>query len=145
MVIKVLWVEEEPNSLRFERILAQQHGWQITSVETVSDASRLLNDERFDLVIVDLILPLDEFRKARGHVDPDAGLGLVDSIRNSARMGRTPATVPLLVVSAVVSPDRKARVVAKLTTERYYLNKPVDESAYRSILMELTAMLSQTA
>lgn len=144
MSIKVLWVEDEPSSLRYEWKLAEQQAWQITPADTVSRAKDLLNDTAFDLVVVDLILPLDDYHKQRGYVDPDAGVQLVESIRDSTRKGCTPPNVPLLVVTAVVSLDRKAKVVKKLASDRYYLSKPLQENVYCSILIELTQVLAQS-
>jgi CheY-like chemotaxis protein len=141
MSLNVLWVDDEPQSLRYERILADQQGWNITSADTVSRAMELINNTAFDLVVIDLILPLDDFQKQRGYVTPDAGIQFVEAITEPTRKGSTPANVPLLVISAVISDEHKAKVVKKLVSTRYYLNKPVQEDIYRNILMELTHAL----
>ena len=144
MSIDVLWVEEEQRSLRYEMRLAEQQGWNITYVDTVSRAIELMNDTAFDLIVVDLILPLEEFHKQRGFVTPKAGIQLIESIRDSSRKGRTPQNVPLLVISAVVSPEQKAKVVKTLASDRYYLTKPLEEDTYRRVLMELTEKLDSS-
>jgi len=138
MPIKVLWVEEEPQSLRYEMKLAEQQGWEITAVATASEALELMNDAAFDLVVVDLILPADSFQLQRGLVDPEVGMQLITSIRDPGRKGCTLPDVPLLVITAVVSPRQKAQVVEKLTSDRYYLTKPLQNEVYREVLIELT-------
>jgi len=145
MSINVLWVEEEPQSLRYERKLAEQQGWNITSADTVSRAMELINDTAFDLVVVDLILPSNDFHKQRGYVTPDAGIQFIEAIREPTRKGNTPANVPLLVVTAVVSPEQKARVVKKLTSDQYYLTKPLREDVCRNVFIELTQALDPSA
>jgi CheY-like chemotaxis protein len=142
MSIKVLWVDDEPQSLRYEWILAQQQGWHITSADTVSKAMGLIKDTAFDLVVVDLILPWDDFRKQRGNVDPNAGIRLIESIAEPTRTGRTPPDVPLCVITAAdVSIGRKAQENEKLSSIRYCLNKPLEEKVYRDVLQEITQAL----
>jgi CheY-like chemotaxis protein len=141
MTIQVLWVEDEPASLRYERIVAEQAGWQIASADTVSKALELIRDTIFDLVVADIILPHDDFEKRRGFVDPDAGIQLLESIRDPARTSGTPSNVPVLVVTAGTSTEQRAKIVEKLSSSRYYLNKPVDEETYVKIVEELTQIL----
>lgn len=139
MLINVLWVEDEPQSVRYEQKLAEQHGWRIVFAETVSKALELISDTAFDLVVIDLILPLDDFHHQRGYVDPNMGIQLIEMIQEPTREGCTPPDVPLLVISAVVPPS--PRVIEKLTSERYYLSKPLQEEVYRDVLAELTQAL----
>ena len=145
MTIKVLWVEDEPASLRYEQIVAEQAGWQITSADTVSKALELIKDTVFDLIVADIILPHDDFEKQRGFVDPEAGIQMLESIRDSARTSGTPPNVPMLVITAGMSPEQKTKVVKKLSSSRYYLNKPLDELEYRNIVKELTQVLELSA
>jgi CheY-like chemotaxis protein len=142
MPIKVLWVEDEPSSLRFERILAEQHGWHVTLAETGSRGFELVRDTTFDLVVVDLILAQNEYEKKRGHVDPYVGIHFIESVRERTRSGRTPPDVPILVITAVATPALKARVVEKLESERYYLTKPLEEEVYGEVVGELTQRLA---
>jgi CheY-like chemotaxis protein len=146
MTIKVLWVEDEPGSLRYEQGVAKGEAkWQITQANTVSQALDLIRDNTFDLVVADMILPPDDSKRQRGSVDPDAGIQLLESIRDSGRTGGTPPSVPILVITAVVSIEQKAKIVEKLSTPRYYLNKPLNENEYRKIVKELTEALESSA
>jgi CheY-like chemotaxis protein len=141
MSVRALWVEEEPESLVYERKLAEENGWQITSVATVREALDLVAHRPFDVLLVDLILPLSEYELRRGHVSVDAGLALIRSIRDPLRCGATGHDVPLLVISAVVTPDRKAVVLDSLASPTHYLDKPVDEVKYRQMISEFSAIV----
>lgn len=144
MSIKVLWVEDEPNSMTYEVMLAEQRGWHITSAETASRALDLVRDRSFDLVVVDLILPQNNYEKERGHFDPYAGIHLIESVRQRTTSGHTPPDVPILVITAVVTDDLRARVLDKLESSRYYLNKPLEEGVYREVVRELTERLDRS-
>jgi CheY-like chemotaxis protein len=145
MSLNVLWVEDEPDSLRAEVILARNHGWNITWADTVKQSLDLLRDTVFDLVVVDLILPPTDYEKKRGFVDVKAGIGLIGSIREPGRQGRTPPNVFLLVITAVVTDELKAQVVKELESDRYYLNKPLVEEVYIAVVNELTQRLESCA
>lgn len=144
MSINVLWVEDEPSSLRYEVILAERHGWRITWADTVKRGLELLRDIAFDLVVVDLILSRDDFEKGRGFVDANAGVSLVESIREPSRKGLTPPNVPLLVITAVVNKETRDKVLVKLETSRFYQTKPLHEKAYRDVVRELTERLGSS-
>ena len=141
MPIDVLWVEEEPQSLRYERRLAELQGWRIPSADTVSGAMELINGTRFDLVVADLILPEDDFDKERGVVTPNVGIQLIKWVRETTRQGKTPPDVPLLVITAVISPEQRFRVVDIVGSDRYYLNKPLSEDDCLRTFSELTEAL----
>jgi two-component system OmpR family response regulator len=145
MSLNVLWVEDEPNSLSSEVEIAREHGWNITWAETVSKGLELARSTVFDLVIVDLILPPSEYERQRGYVDPDAGLTLIESIREPSRRGRTMPTVPILVITAVVTERLKAKVLGKLESGRYYLTKPLEIELYEDIVRDLSQRLASSA
>lgn len=143
--IGVLWVEDEPQSMRSERLIAEKLGWHITQADKVSKGLELVRDERFDLVVTDLLLPRNDFEAARGFRDAGAGVSFIESIREPGRHGRTPPDVPILVITAVVADQIKAKVLAKLESSRLYLSKPLYEEAYLEIVRELTQKLAASA
>jgi CheY-like chemotaxis protein len=142
-MIKVLWVEEEQDSLRYERGIAIGQGWDITSASTVSEAMDLVSKDHFDLIVADLILPPDEFAKARGSVDVNAGIRFLEWIRSATHESRTPPTVMVVVITAVVSPETKSRVAEKLVPSQYYINKPLRRERYLELIHELNGILGQ--
>ncbi len=138
MSINVLWVEDEPSSMRYEQQLAKNEGWAITFADTVSEALELIREKDFDLIVVDLIMPMDDFEKKRGYANPESGTRLVKDITNSGREGRTQPNVPILVITAMGQEDGR-EVIKELPTTRYYINKPiVDIDGYCKVLKELT-------
>jgi CheY-like chemotaxis protein len=141
MPIRVLWVEDEPDSIRYEMLIAEQHGWHITWAGTVSGAQGLVRDTAFDLVVIDLILPMTDYEKSRGLVDPHAGIHFIESVREPTRSGRTRPDVPMLVLTAVDEHELQLRVLGMLESERYYLVKPLREETYREVVAELTQRL----
>lgn len=145
MSINVLWVEDEQNSMSYEVALAELQHWQITWADTAARGLELVRDTAFDLVVVDLILPQNDFEKTRGFVDAVAGVHLIESVREPTREGCTPPDVPILVITAVVTDEIKAKVLDKLESSRYYLNKPLEEGVYREVVRELTQRLDPFA
>jgi CheY-like chemotaxis protein len=138
MSINVLWVEDERESLLYEINLAKRQNWEITFVDNVKNALDRIKDYSYDLIVLDLILPADNYSKLRRHVDPNVGLEFINTIRDPTRIGCTRSDVRLLVLSAVASDDRKAKVVEKLESDKYYLNKPLHEEIYNDIIKEIT-------
>ena len=143
MTINALWVEEESSSLRYERGRAKELGWEITLCETVIQASELIRSNTFDLLILDLILPMDQSTLHKGMVETEAGITLLKDIRDPSRLGQTSSDVPILIISAVGSMEQRLKVIKMLPDERFFLPKPVDEKAYMKILHELDQQLAR--
>ena len=144
MTLNVLWVEDEPSSMRFELILAKKEGWIVTIANTVSKALELIKNISFDLIVVDLIMPDDEFQETRGYANAEAGIGLVRSIRDTSRGGPTNPDIPLLVITAIDRESAK-EVLRELPSARYYINKPVDIDIYQELIHEITQQLEKTS
>lgn len=140
--IEVLWVEDEPHTLRYERRLAEAFGWRITTCDTVEQAIHLLKTNSYDLVIVDLMLPMDEYNKRRGFLDPGAGVALLTHIRDPRRDDATPPSVTTLVITAVISSDTRAEVL-NYVDDRHFLSKPVDEKQYIETVQEITKYIAE--
>jgi two-component system alkaline phosphatase synthesis response regulator PhoP len=146
MSIKVLWVDDEPESLRYEIKLAEEMGgWQITLAQTVTDAVELLRDIVFDLIIVDLMLPLNSFDQLSGLVSLDAGIRFITSVRDTDRPGSTTSTVPLIIISAEVFSEQRAKVIERLVSSEYYLTKPLLEKDYRKIVKQITKAIEKSS
>ena len=144
MSFSVLWVEEEAWTLRFERRLAEARGWTMFAVESAAEARKLASVQHFDAIIVDLNIPSDEFNRLCGKVDIDAGFALIKSIRSlDPVVSATLPDLPLLVITAVASPERKAKVCEYLASSRHYLHKPLVEAEYESALSELHVLMEQ--
>jgi CheY-like chemotaxis protein len=117
--------DDEPHSLRYETTVAASGGWNVTFADTAARAVELLDTRQFRLVLLDLILPRDDYNKERGLTDPDVGIHLLRSIRARQASSPTPPTVRVLVVSCVVSEDICAIAGASLIDAHDFLRKPL--------------------
>jgi len=123
MSVQALWIEDEPQSVRFESLVAEERGWHVEFAATVEEALVMSRDRCFNVIIADLILPRDAFEYRRGIVDPEAGIHMLEQIRGGRPGAATPSNVKILVVSAVISPELRCRVTSLLDTEEDYLEK----------------------
>ena len=102
---KALWVDDEPAAVSYERILAEGLGLDLSLALTAKDALDMSQDTCFRLVVLDLILPKDEYERTRGIVQAEAGLSVLTSLRDTKRNAATHHDVRVLVVTAVVSAE----------------------------------------
>lgn len=137
---RILWVEEEIHTTRWERLSIEAQDSTVVVVRTVAEGLEALQREAFDAVIADLILPPDQYSLLRGVVDPRAGVELVQQIRDPSREGATRHDVKLVVLSAVISPELKAEVLGCLDSPADYLDKPVDEAAFTAAMRRMGLM-----
>jgi CheY-like chemotaxis protein len=129
----LLWIEDEPGSLRYERRLAEGKGWELELCEHTQGALQLLNATQYDALICDLILPKDKFQYDRLYADTEAGLELIRKIRQPSRAGATPYNVPILVITA--NPSAVTNLAALQPHEELkVLPKPLDEATYTNAL-----------
>jgi len=141
-MVNLLWVEEEQDSLRYERKIVEALEWNITLVSTIDDAKNKLLTENYNLIISDLIMPINKFEKDRGFVDVNAGINLLKWIRNPEIIKKTPADVLIVVISAVISSETKVNIIDKLVPPEYYLNKPIVEKNFQDLLVILNKILN---
>jgi DNA-binding NtrC family response regulator len=80
---RILVVDDEPNMLRLlKTILMDKTGYEVTTTNNPLEVSKLLQEDRYDLVITDLKMPL---------VD---GIDLIGIVRG------IDATMPIIVITA---------------------------------------------
>ena len=145
MSLHVLWVDDEPQSLRYERRLAELHDWNIESALNTESALDLTSKNTFDLLIVDIILPRSQYEQDRGYVNADAGIELLRALRDPGRCASTPADVPIAVITAVVSSEKLARIKDLLGANPKYLAKPIAEEEYERLVTNLSQALSTSS
>ena len=135
--MKVLWVDEEQNSLRIEILRAKARGWDMSLVEHVAGTLEMIEATRYDALVCDIILPADSFQCAAKFCDPENGYHLIETIRNPNRCGSTPSNVPILVVTA--DADAPLRLARYLTDVPPFvlLRKPVHEEAVTEAFRKL--------
>jgi CheY-like chemotaxis protein len=123
MRTKILWIDDEPAAVSYERKLVEQRGFEIVTSLTMEDALEKASNLAFKLVLLDLILPRNDYERERGVVDVEAGLSVLTALRDQKWKGATNNTVRIIVVTAVVSADIQARAHEYLNDQRDYLTK----------------------
>jgi DNA-binding response OmpR family regulator len=119
---RVLVIDDDPSLQSLVGMLLGRVGIQITSAETAVEGIRLLNEEDFDILILDLMLP-----------DMD-GLDLLKALRQDNRFDN----LPVLILSARADPEAIRNGLAAGADG--YLTKPY---LPHSLTQRVTSMLSQ--
>ena len=115
---RVLIVDDEPRLIELLReIFARfQHGhaYEITPAYTVVDAYELLQRERFDLVLLDMVVPMMG--------DPWPWIQGLDLLKRVRRLG---VTAPIFMMTGVWNTEKEAE--AMIEGAAGYLHKPFDQ------------------
>lgn len=130
---KILFVEDELEDNPEENEVwlgLKEHGYEVTAAKNGQQAWGYLAAEKFDLILLDIMLPPNE------EIEPtaselsmikrmDMGLHLLKKLRSRTfeRQG-TSAQVSVVVVSAVPGVDRWKKLVELVGNERWCLAKP---------------------
>jgi len=109
---RVLYAEDDPLIARIATGSLTRLGFDVVHVATGIDALQRLNNEAFDLVIVDLGLPILD------------GLGVARWLRAREQAGRAPT--PIFVASAATPDDASCKELAIDAV----LSKPFDATAF---------------
>jgi DNA-binding response OmpR family regulator len=118
----VLVIDDDPSLQTLVGMLLSRVGLQITSAETAVEGIRLLNEETFEILILDLMLP-----------DMD-GLELLKALRQDDRFDK----LPVMILSARADPEAISKALEAGADG--YLTKPY---LPHSLTQRVTAMLSQ--
>lgn len=110
--MKVLYVEDNPESRMLVRRILEAHGYEVLEAEDGLSALRLAEQETPDLILMDINIPgLDGFE-------------VTTRLRSTPSLSRVP--IVALTASAVMKGDRERTLVAGCDG---YLQKPVDVDA----------------
>lgn len=141
--MQLLWVDDEPETVYFESRVAETLGFTVTWSMTVADAIERTRAKVFDLIVVDIILPMDEYEQRRGHINTDAGVALIETLRDPRRKAATSCDVPLVVVSATIDSDILHRILNAFGQNGFYLVKPLMSDAFRDVLVRICQNLGE--
>ena len=87
MAKRILVVDDDENILNLERTILEQKGFEVTSAEGGAEALKLLGEQTFDLVLLDVMMPeVDGFTVCR-KIKEDARLKDVPVIFLTAKGG----------------------------------------------------------
>ncbi len=116
---RILIVEDEESLLKLETILLTVKGYEVTGALTGTEAIKKISDERFDLILLDIMLPdIDGFEVCR-------------------RVKKDPRTagVPVVMLTAKKSPDDQERGAACGASA--YLMKPFKSAMIIDVIEKL--------
>lgn len=82
--MKILVIEDEPLMLKALKFRLNKDGYEVAIAEDGKKALEILNEEEFDLIITDVMLPFNN------------GLEIVDFIKNKKKL-----STPIVILSAV--------------------------------------------
>jgi CheY-like chemotaxis protein len=116
-VPSVLIVDDEPDVLLLFRLNLELAGWTTGLAADGEEALRRLRKERFDVVILDILMPVLD------------GFGVLEALKDEAD------APPVVVVSAHLTESMKDRVTA--LGARVVLSKPVEVTALSDLLLGL--------
>ena len=103
---RILLVDDDDFIVRLLSLLLTKSGYEIITASDGKDAVRILSEQQFDLLIVDLMMP---------EMD---GLVFLNWIRQE-----TKATLPILILTGMVTADTEQQVMAAGASALLY--KPI--------------------
>lgn len=138
MPVSILWVEDEPRRVaRLGKMLENQIDCSITFSEDGTDAIQKLHECKFDLVILDIMMPPGE--ELDRSVDPKrAGIEILKMIRSGKiKDKQIDGEMPVIAVTAVSNKSDKEMVEALSVSD--YLLKPIRADVFiRSVRAALS-------
>lgn len=118
---RILFVDDDPFTLETLTYAVELFGHQAILASTGEDARTIANEQKPDLIIIDMMLPDME------------GVDLVRSLHDCD----TTSEIPMLMLSA--SPELDATERARAAGARAYINKPIRLQALIDTIQEYTA------
>ena len=119
---RILLVEDDQVSRFMTETILKKRGFIVRSVENGQDALTVFAQERFDLIVVDIQMPIMD------------GFTLVKKIREGNAIGRS-SDVPVIALTARVLPRDKEEAVRAGVSR--YLTKPLDTGEFFLCIDEL--------
>jgi two-component system chemotaxis response regulator CheY len=113
--------DHEPTRLLIGRIVTQEMGARVTLAGTCEEALRLAQQSKFDVILLDLLMP---------------GIGGYEVLRRVRAEGTNRAT-PILVIS--VMSDHESIERCRLLGATAFVAKPVDRELITTMLRSLLA------
>jgi CheY-like chemotaxis protein len=120
MVKRILFVDDEPEFVRPQVAALEDAGYAVTLKTDPDEAVALLQEQGFDLIILDLIMPPRRKDRERGDQEPDyieTGLKLHQEIRDKLRL----TDIPIVFLTVVRDQDIRREIVQR---EREYGQRP---------------------
>ena len=150
--MKILFIEDEALARSGISMLLSNEGHAVDFAESCEDAETAVQLEIYDVILLDINLPMGKYEREHGLATREAGLVFLNELRNAKlKAFKTPVNVPVVVLTALCDtsildgilrhqnvtliqkplvPEEVAQmVVAAVTGERTMLNNHMDAGA----------------
>jgi len=128
--MNILWIEDEPQYMGACILWLKMQGYKLNISKTVKEAEELLEKKKYDLVLIDIMLPDDDKQAQVGNLNFNGGIELAKRWEGSGANWKTPWGTPLGFVTAVLEEevDTTMEQALKLVNgnENLYLEKPIE-------------------
>jgi len=121
--LRILLVEDEPISLLACRIFLENEGHSVLTAQNGLEAFQLLSEENFDLIFMDIQMPLMD------------GLEVTRKIRSSKELGNKAQTPIVAMTAYSMVGDRENFLAAGMND---YIAKPMNRDSIAAIIRKLT-------
>jgi DNA-binding response OmpR family regulator len=122
---KILIIDDEPDIIMYLRTFFKDQGYNVCCAEDVKSASRMMNEEKPDLICLDIMMP------------EKSGVSFYDQVRTS----KESCDIPVIIISGL-NDESMAHVMQLSETSgqrsRYcrFVSKPVDLNQLLSVIKE---------
>lgn len=121
---RILIVEDEESLLKLETILLTVKGYEVSGVLTGNDAMKIVSDEAFDLILLDIMLPdIDGYEVCR-----------------RIKLNLKTSAIPVVMLTAKKAPNDQELGVACGASA--YLTKPFKSSMIIEVIENLLKVSS---
>ncbi len=124
---KILFIEEDPSPRDIIVNRLGEIGHQVVVAESGYDGIKLLESQKFDLVILDIMLPHGDFEVVPREIKKrQVGIHILEKLIDGAfEVKGTGRNVPVLVLSAIVDTRDIQLIRERLRSSNFYFGKPM--------------------
>ena len=130
---RILYIEDEWPDLKPRIEMIQEKGYEVVPTGDVEEACRLLKTKNFDLIMLDIMLPMGLFEEVKVKKGYETGLAFMRKIRKELKIN-----VPVIVTTAYPPMDIEKTFKDEFGIE-YYLRKPISQVMLEKCIDEILA------
>lgn len=117
---KILVVDDEIDILESVGMLVQTMGYEVATVNSGKEAIKTLKKEKFDLVLLDILMP------------EMSGIKTLEKIRADSKLKKQK-----VIFLTVVSPSKNGQGVIKRLKPVGYIEKPIDNERFKTKIKKI--------
>jgi CheY-like chemotaxis protein len=143
----ILWIEDEPEFMRACTLWLEKQGYKLKISKTVQEAEGDLKKEKYDLVLIDIMLPDDDKQAEVGNLNFNGGIELAKMWEKSGTKWETPWGTPFGFVTAVLEEEgdttREEALNLVNGNENLYLEKPIGLEDFTKMFAVLVLLVER--